>query len=53
MYINMIWENGERETVDQGTIKECRQWIKEYRMAYKGQYKRLYISQRCCKGWNE
>lgn len=53
-YINVIWSNNDRETVDEFTTrKEARRAIKEYRLAYGNCYKRLYLSSRCCKSWKD
>lgn len=49
-YINTIDNySRETETIDEGTWKECKEWIKEYRLAFKSS--NLWISQRSTKDW--
>lgn len=49
--INVLWNDYTRETVDEfATYKESRAMLKEYKIAF-SEYKRLYLSSRCCKDW--
>jgi hypothetical protein len=52
-YINIKDSSGKVETIDEGTYKECRQWIKDYRLVYRGTGYDVYISQRSTKEWKE
>ena len=48
-YINGQY-NGQKETIDEfETLKEAKEMLKEYRLAYRGTGFSLWISQRACK----
>lgn len=52
-YINIKDSSGKVETIDEGTYKECRQWVKEYRLVYRDTGYTVYISQRSTGEWKK